>query len=250
MEDFESNYTLGNETEDWSNFSASWDNSTVVLLPTKLPKGLREMDISIRIIQSMLALFGNTLTLATVIRYDFLQTTTNLLICGLATADIVGGIAPIFMLARQLARSFFPMWQVFCIGETSLSLLSSFLNVMFTTLVSIDRYLYIAFPFRYPVIVTKRMILGALASVWIVQIGQVIIMTSPGPKFPKNLRCHTRFVFTHPNTSIVAQWEFVICTILTFIMYGMISCIACKQIRMVHGTQVSTHSLLVYFPFH
>ena len=45
-----------------------------------------------RVVQSILAVFGNGLTLVTIFKYEELQTSTNIFIASLALSDFIAGL--------------------------------------------------------------------------------------------------------------------------------------------------------------
>ena len=80
------------------------DNTTITHFDTTtFPSLLRETGstypeithtvwVPLRIITGLASLFGNALVIAAVVKYEEMRTCTNILICSLASADLITGM--------------------------------------------------------------------------------------------------------------------------------------------------------------
>lgn len=121
--------------------------------------------IIIAILLTTAILFGNGLTIVAVVRFHYLQTVTNKLLVSLAMSDIMAGLMlPLY------AAIFFAPWlstlKWFCLFRLVLILLSQTASIVNLLVISVDRYISIMYPLRYPNIMTSRNIYIAIVITW------------------------------------------------------------------------------------
>ncbi len=110
---------------------------------------------------SLLALFGNLLTIVAVMKFEYLQTMTNLLICYLAICDAASGLV-LFPLNAWLAfysRSPGDLpdsWLRCCLFSEYVRQVFIMGNIYSILLIGLDRWLYLDYPLRYPIIMSHH----------------------------------------------------------------------------------------------
>ncbi len=119
----------------------------------------------------LLALLGNLLMISAVMKMPYLRTVTNLFTINLAVTDI--GVAVIILPTwivslsegSHLDHPPFPEWLCFATAYTTVLLLL----VSISTLagISLDRYLCICHPLRYPIEVTPKRMYCVVVYIWI-----------------------------------------------------------------------------------
>lgn len=111
-------------------------------------------------------LFGNILTIVAVVRFYHLQTITNKFVVNLAASDIMVGVVLLYhsmlyiipvLIKQKLSCLFFTV-------ATSIPLMTSVINM---AMISVDRYVAIVHPLRYPSIMTSRRTTIAILLPWI-----------------------------------------------------------------------------------
>ena len=151
-------------------------HSSITIIPNistgNIPSESDSLDfmftIKLTILSSLLLLIipGNTLTIAAIIRYKWLQTPANYFICLLAVADLLVAIPIALQIYEVLCpwvRNQPDFIYVFCVygfipGNAGLHI----------TLVAVDRAVAVLVPFKYHRIITARSIALMEASVWII----------------------------------------------------------------------------------
>ena len=203
-----------------------------------LPAWLLLLHLVVRVIEGLLALTANALTVITISRYETLQNTSNYLIVGLSVADIVSGVSIIPIVVKELLPD--PLtYHILCLIEQSLNALSVILNLLTICLIAVERYFFIDYPLRYATIVTMRSVKYALASTWIFSTTQTgILLYVMGVTFSEERTCDSRDFLAHPAALCISRIEFGILTIITFVCYGKIASIALQQSRMLYPFQV------------
>ena len=197
-----SSQSVGNATLEWNNSTPAFE---LALEETKLPTWFLVLYIFVRAIEGILALLGNSLTVAAIIKFEFLRTTSNILVCGLAMADIIGGLSPIWMVGQYALRENFATWHIFCVIDQVLALLASYLNVSIITAIAVDRCIYISYPLRYPNIVTSRVAIGSLVFIWVLCASEVVIFLLLGIGRYKGMDCRSRNLFPSKPSGLITK---------------------------------------------
>ena len=135
--------------------------------------------IAVRIFLGLLAISGNSLTLAAITKFENLRNPTNNLIASLAAADVLGGCVSFFLLTTHLLQGS-RLWVPICtIGET-INLVSNNGNILNIFWITIDRYLYIVHPFTHSKLVTERnsLIVIAVTWVWVISLDVISVFAT------------------------------------------------------------------------
>ena len=108
-------------------------------------------------------LFGNILVIASIIKFEHLQTAPNIFIANLAVADILAGVitTPVFYVFVFLQE-----WVTFCYIFIYAGLIPAIASVSFLTLFAVDRTLCIVKPFFYLRNMTVKRAMLLSASGW------------------------------------------------------------------------------------
>lgn len=224
---------------DLTSSDVSIDYGSDVKGRAELPEGFKIANLVVRLLFGVLALIGNTLTIAAIAKYQFLRNNPNYLIGALASADLLGGILPILILVHYVLELDFEKWVMVCILEQFISNLSSGLNVITTMWISFDRFLYITFPLRYNSMLKSWQVFCIIAFSWIFICMQLIIFSSLGHGLSPGVACRSVTVWPHQVRFVIANGQFVIYSAITFIVYAWIGVTALKQKRAINQ-QVST----------
>ncbi|KAH7706937.1 CRE-TYRA-3 protein, partial [Aphelenchoides avenae] len=143
-------------------------SSSASSTPSTLCLGFDDLIIALfLILLILLTIFGNILVVLSVFMYKRMRTFTNILLTSLATADLLVGVVVMPMaLVDLLHRHNWPFGALLCgIWATSDVLLctASILNLC---IISLDRYMAITSPLKYPRTRSKRMAIAMLSFVW------------------------------------------------------------------------------------
>ena len=232
-----------NSSQSVGNATLSWNNSTPDIEPTleisNYPTWLLIINIIVRSVEGALSLFGNGLTIVAVTRFESLRTTSNVLICGLAAADFLSGLSPIWMILQYFLQSHFAVWYVFCVLERFLDIYASSLNVCIITAIAVERCIYISWPLHYPSLITMRVAFGSLSAIWLLILIEFGIYMSLGIGRWEGMTCRTLNVFTSPSFKIGMEVTFIVLTIFVVVIYARIASIACHQARRVQEVCMS-----------
>uniref|UniRef100_A0A3B4Z6H7 Alpha-1A adrenergic receptor n=1 Tax=Stegastes partitus TaxID=144197 RepID=A0A3B4Z6H7_9TELE len=121
---------------------------------------------------------GNILVILSVVCHRHLRTVTHYFIVNLAVADLMlsSTVLPFSAIFEILDRWVFG--RVFCNVWAAVDVLCCTASIMSLCVISVDRYIGVSYPLRYPAIVTKRRALLAVMLLWVLS-----IIISIGPLF-------------------------------------------------------------------
>ncbi|XP_028270472.1 alpha-1A adrenergic receptor [Parambassis ranga] len=121
---------------------------------------------------------GNILVILSVVCHRHLRTVTHYFIVNLAVADLLlsSTVLPFSAIFEILDRWVFG--RVFCNIWAAVDVLCCTASIMSLCVISVDRYIGVSYPLRYPSIVTKRRALLAVMLLWVLS-----IIISIGPLF-------------------------------------------------------------------
>ena len=125
---------------------------------------------SVSLLTSLVAIAGNTLVIISLIKFQRLQTVTNIFVGSLSMADIFTGLKLVVYTAINLAY-FQRNQNGIPIDLTILNIYSSFiyypLSLLNLFVVSCERYFAILYPYRYLILVTKQRCTVLTIIIWI-----------------------------------------------------------------------------------
>ncbi|XP_049907263.1 adrenoceptor alpha 1Aa isoform X1 [Epinephelus moara] len=121
---------------------------------------------------------GNILVILSVVCHRHLRTVTHYFIVNLAVADLLlsSTVLPFSAIFEIVDRWVFG--RAFCNVWAAVDVLCCTASIMSLCVISVDRYIGVSYPLRYPTIVTKRRALLAVMLLWVLS-----IIISIGPLF-------------------------------------------------------------------
>nr|XP_061804075.1 alpha-1A adrenergic receptor-like [Nerophis lumbriciformis] len=121
---------------------------------------------------------GNILVILSVVCHRHLRTVTHYFIVNLAVADLLlsSTVLPFSAIFEILERWVFG--RVFCNVWAAVDVLCCTASIMSLCVISVDRYIGVSYPLRYPAIMTKRRALLAVMLLWVLS-----VIISIGPLF-------------------------------------------------------------------
>nr|XP_019949299.1 PREDICTED: alpha-1A adrenergic receptor-like [Paralichthys olivaceus] len=137
--------------------------------------------VALGLILGVLIVFGivgNILVILSVVCHRHLRTVTHYFIVNLAVADLLlsSTVLPFSALFEILDRWVFG--RAFCNVWAAVDVLCCTASIMSLCVISVDRYIGVSYPLRYPAIMTKRRALLAVMLLWVLS-----IIISIGPLF-------------------------------------------------------------------
>ncbi|CAG5922060.1 alpha-1A adrenergic receptor [Menidia menidia] len=129
---------------------------------------------------------GNILVILSVVCHRHLRTVTHYFIVNLAVADLLlsSTVLPFSAIFEILDRWVFG--RVFCNVWAAVDVLCCTASIMSLCVISVDRYIGVSYPLRYPSIMTKHRALLAVILLWvlsvIISIGPLFGWKEPAPE--------------------------------------------------------------------
>ena len=230
---------LENETVSVAN--SSIPPATTVLLP----RSFQTVDLVVRIIEGLLAVITNGLTVYAVVKYEFLRSSNaNILILNLALPDFIGGFAPFILPIRFNSVHNPRQWLFVCIIEHFINMISSGLNVLLIFVISLDRVLYINFPLHYVSWIKRWHIIVVLSVCWVYAVGTSAMSLSLGLTDDHGFICHTRAIVVPKWNRFIADRKNYSAYILlaAIILLNLnIACVALKQYAKIRQEEVGRY---------
>ena len=116
-------------------------------------------------IAGFFAIVGNSLTIFAVARYEWMKSPTNFVIMSLALSDLLSCFVAPLMYFNESSWGF-AYYKYGCAAQNIITLVSSLGNILSTFLVTVERYLYIVEPFRYPTLARDNNVVRLLLIIW------------------------------------------------------------------------------------
>ncbi|CAL8336154.1 unnamed protein product [Gadus morhua 'NCC'] len=129
---------------------------------------------------------GNILVILSVACHRQLRTVTNYFIVNLAVADLLlsSTVLPFSAILEILDRWVFG--RVFCTVWAAVDVLCCTASIMSLCVISVDRYVGVSYPLRYPAIVTEKRAFLAVVALWalsvVISIGPLFGWKEPAPE--------------------------------------------------------------------
>ncbi|NXI37909.1 ADA1A protein, partial [Galbula dea] len=145
--------------------------------------------ISLGVILGGLIVFGvlgNILVILSVACHRHLQSVTHYYIINLAVADLLLTSTVLPFSATMEILGYWAFGRIFCNIWAAVDVLCCTASIMSLCIISIDRYIGVSYPLRYPSIVTEKRGLLALLCVWalslVISIGPLFGWKEPAPE--------------------------------------------------------------------
>lgn len=129
---------------------------------------------------------GNILVILSVACHRHLQSVTHYYIINLAVADLLLTSTVLPFSATMEILGYWAFGRIFCNIWAAVDVLCCTASIMSLCIISIDRYIGVSYPLRYPSIVTEKRGLLALLCVWalslVISIGPLFGWKEPAPE--------------------------------------------------------------------
>nr|XP_023659074.1 alpha-1A adrenergic receptor-like [Paramormyrops kingsleyae] len=174
---------------------------------------------------------GNTLVILSVACHRHLRTVTHYFIANLAVADLLlsAAVLPFSATFEVLGRWVFG--RPLCSVWAAVDVLCCTASIMSLCVISVDRYIGVSYPLRYPSIVTRRRGLLALAVLWAlsitISVGPLLGWREPAP--PDESVCR---ITQEPAYAVFsAIGSFYLPLAITLAMYCRVYVVARRETR-------------------
>ncbi|KAK6482238.1 alpha-1A adrenergic receptor-like [Huso huso] len=131
----------------------------------------------------LFAVIGNILVILSVACHRHLRIVTNYFIINLAVADLLLSTT---VLPFSAVLGYWVFGRVFCNIWAAVDVLSCTASILSLCVISIDRYIGVSYPLRYPTMMNKKRGLITLAAVWVlamvISIGPLLGWKEPDPQ--------------------------------------------------------------------
>jgi hypothetical protein len=199
------NATLGNDSTYFSTVPRE------ILLPS----------VIFKFIAMIVGVLGNVTVIIYTIFLNKEKTATSYLVGNLALADLL------------VCLTFYPIWiieliqtilnidsdqELFCKLSRSSIWALLFVSVATLLAITVDRYLYIVKPLKYPLIVTRRRVFVAVSGIWLTACCFFIVLRDHWKRFHSSLRsfCSTSDIFFLPMNIFIGYVPLILIFALNF----------------------------------
>ena len=115
---------------------------------------------------NLIVIVGNSLVIAAVFTYRALRTVTNTFIVSLAVADLLLGAVVLPFSSVNEILGWWPFGRIWCSAWLAIDVWVCTASILNLCAISLDRYLAISRPFRYPLLMSPTRAKVAVAVVW------------------------------------------------------------------------------------
>ena len=210
------------------------DNVTTTPNELILPFAFTTVHYGLRVLGASLTIIGNLLTIIAVARFEDLQNNTSYFICSLAVADIVQGSMASTAIALHVIGIYHPRYLSVCLFHIVATLLAITTNVFSIFWIAVDRYIFIAHPLHYPLLVTSTRTFLVIGFTWLSTTVQLAVMIAVGQRPVIGMTCKYSIFITKTMWIYINMPEFIGLSMITIVLYTAISCIAYK-----HGKRIA-----------
>lgn len=141
---------------------------------------------AVLVVFALFGVLGNILVILSVLFHHHWRSVTHYFIANLAAADLLlsSAVLPFSATSEALGRWVFG--RCFCSVWAALDVLCCTASILSLCVISIDRYLAVSYPLRYPAIATGRRGLTAVAALWglsaAISVGPLFGWKEPDPE--------------------------------------------------------------------
>ena len=210
------------------------DNVTTTPNELMLPFAFTAVHYGLRVLGASLTIFGNLLIIIAVARFESLQNNTSYFICNLAVADLIQGAMTPLAIALHVIGIYHPFYLSLCLVHIVSTLLSMTTNIVSFFLIAVDRYMFMAYPLHYPLLVTSTRTFLAIGITWLFTTVQLAVMIAVGQRPEIGMTCKYSIFITKTMWNYINVPEFIGLSIITSVLYTAISSIAYK-----HGKRIA-----------
>jgi hypothetical protein len=122
--------------------------------------------MTLQLLSMVAIIIGNILVLVAILKFRSLQDITGIFVANLALADLIIGVTQPF----QVAFFLFPEMErnkIACILRFEIILFACNASIYSLVCTVVDRFVAIAYPLRYPNIMTRKIAFGLVLGIWI-----------------------------------------------------------------------------------
>ncbi|XP_017276911.1 beta-2 adrenergic receptor [Kryptolebias marmoratus] len=226
-----------NETQ--SNGTTPYSDAELVLLGTAMA------------VLVLAIVFGNVLVITAILRFQRLQTITNLFIASLAVADLIMGVFVVPFNSSNILLNSWKFGNFMCNFWTATDVLCVTASIETLCVIAMDRYLAITLPLRYPTLLTRGRAIVVVLTVWTVAslISFLPIFLGVWIKDDKHvmecIKDHNCCEF-HTNTTyavVSSIVSFYLPLVVMIFLYSRVFQEAQKQLEKIRGRERHLHKL-------
>ncbi len=183
-----------------------------------------------------IAIVGNTLTIAAVVKFRHLRDRHCTLITSLAVADVLVGVAWGIFLATML----YPLWCSVDLDHVDLMFLTfpSVVSHLHILVLAIDRFIAIKFPFKYVTWMSEKHIKISIAVVWVFAFIYILTFLPWALNTPNRSCSEDGPLSTYVVSTQFVIYLLVVCSIV--MIYSHINRVAKLQVNKVNVTNTTT----------
>ncbi|XP_041372846.1 beta-2 adrenergic receptor-like [Gigantopelta aegis] len=175
----------------------------------------------------------NILTVVTIWRTRKLRTISNMFVTSLSLGDLLFGLLmpvgifvstgfPQSVLSTSIFLCHMPIMIFVCLNTQSFTTI---------TLIGVERFIYIVYPYKYPNLVTKTKVLFGITFTWIAGVFMdVAVMSS----IAWEKRCNSNST-VNPNMIMAGIGVYTFLAITVGVMYSYITYVAFKHMTSIHA---------------
>ena len=182
---------------------------------------------------SPVTIVGNLMVHISMYKFRSLRTVTNMFIGSLAVADFLLGFVCLPIYALFFIDSTFGRYKYLCLWKYSAVLVSMTGSLYSLVAISVDRYIAILHPLKYPIIMTRKKAKIIISGIWIYHLIIIVIPSAGWNNYDKynGTVCNFFKILPLPYTILTAPVSIFSSLFISMYLYRQIFNVASHQLK-------------------
>lgn len=190
--------------------------------------------VVVDLVVCLLAIIGNLLVVMAVAQFSVLRTVTNAFVVALAVADFFAALIIPFYISFYFNVSY-SCSEFACIMRYFFTNATSTMSILLLVAVSVDRYLAVTQPLRYPALLSRRTAVTIIAFVYVYSLllNSIILVDDLNTWSSQTAECDLVYLLTPTSAMLLVVAHVAASLVVTTVLYVAIFREAWRQNRLL-----------------